>query len=170
MKAGTLWGGRVFLCSLFIKTSVESNQKKERRVVIFKHKMQHMIIGNKYNTRLDSKLWNCCWATVINHHAVAWICEPNDCGPVASWVAAFLSKCARVCNTCHLFCASSDVSGSWNCGAQSQDPHRQPLHRGRDGAVHLQQRLRAVWEQPADLLQQGLSRSQVEREAPQVCP
>lgn len=52
-----------------------------------------MIIGNKYNTRLDSKLWNCCWAAIINHHAVAWICEPNDCGPVASWVAALLSKC-----------------------------------------------------------------------------
>lgn len=91
----------------------------------------------------------------------ARICDQNDRGPVASWVAAF---------TCHLFCASSDMSGSRKRGAQSQDSHRQPLHGGLDCAVYLQQRLRTVWKQPADLPQQRHGRSEVEREAAQVCP
>lgn len=45
-----------FFYAVYSSKHIESNQKQERKVVIFKHKMQHMMIGNKYNTRLDSKL------------------------------------------------------------------------------------------------------------------
>lgn len=66
-----------------------------------------------------------------------------------------------------IFCVLSAVlPWSGNSGAQSSRDVKPPSDSGLHYPVHLQQRLLALWEQPALLLQPGLLWAEVEREAP----